>query len=381
MEAAAAGPSSLPLVVMLDFLDEADIEQKVLDGVARVECWKLNSEAEIPEKVVLLSLSLSLSLLLSLSPFFFLLFFFLLVLVLHQQIAEASAVFAWHLVALGRETIEHKLKNTKVIVRIGAGFDSVDLAAAGERGIAVANVPDYGVEEVADSAMSHVLNLMRKTHQLANMVSSTGGWPTHSAHGATRLRGKTFVIIGLGKIGKAAAMRAKAFGFQVLFYDPYVEDGLDKALGIERVDTLQEAMVRADVLSLHCLLDRTNHHLLDSTAFSFLSSPERRQLKGEEDKGIFLVNTARGGLIEEAALLAALKDGRVRGAALDVLEEEPYVDGHLKDVPNLIITPHTAFYSDEAFVEMRTKAALEVKRVLTGESGPRNCVNKQFLRK
>ncbi|KAL6050698.1 C-terminal-binding protein 2 [Balamuthia mandrillaris] len=346
MEAAAAGPSSLPLVVMLDFLDEADIEQKVLDGVARVECWKLNSEAEIPEKI-----------------------------------AEASAVFAWHLVALGRETIEQKLKNTKVIVRIGAGFDSVDLAAAGERGIAVANVPDYGVEEVADSAMSHVLNLMRKTHQLANMVSSTGGWPTHSAHGATRLRGKTFVIIGLGKIGKAAAMRAKAFGFQVLFYDPYVEDGLDKALGIERVDTLQEAMVRADVLSLHCLLDRTNHHLLDSTAFSFLSSPERRQLKGEEDKGIFLVNTARGGLIEEAALLAALKDGRVRGAALDVLEEEPYVDGHLKDVPNLIITPHTAFYSDEAFVEMRTKAALEVKRVLTGESGPRNCVNKQFLRK
>jgi len=278
----------------------------------------------------------------------------------------------WHLVHFPSKVFEEQLSGpnvkTKVLVRVGMGFDSVDLKAAGDRGIYVVNVPDYGVEEVADSTLSLILNLMRKTHVLANRAKENN-WPTHAAKGATRIRGKMLGIIGLGKIGRAVAERAKPFGFDVYFYDPYLPDGVDKSMGIKRFDKLEELIAVCDVVSLNCDLNQDNHHLLNETTLAHIPA----------NKGLYLVNTARGGLIEEAALLRALSDGRIAAAGLDVLEHEPYFDGHLNNVPNLLVTPHAAFYSDEGFIEMRTKAALEIKRVLEG-SAPRNCVNKLWMR-
>jgi len=318
----------------LDFLSEANLEQEVLKGVARVEAWDVQSESTIP----------------------------------WDKLKKASAILLWHLVHLGKESIDKFSSDvTKLIVRVGVGFDSVDLRAAGEKGIYVANVPDYGVEEVADSAISLLLNLMRKTHELANGAAA-GTWPTQDAKGSTRVRGKKLGIIGLGKIGKAVAVRAKVFGLEVYYYDPYLEDGLDKSLGLTRIETLKELLSTMDVISVNCDLNKDNHHLLNQETLGWIPS----------GKGVYLVNTARGGLIDEKALLSALSDGRVKAAALDVLENEPYTDGHLNDIPNLLLTPHTAFYSDESFAELRTKAALEVKRVLQGQP-PRNCVNKQFM--
>jgi C-terminal binding protein len=185
----------------------------------------------------------------------------------------------------------------------------------------------------------------------------------------SRLRGKKLGIIGFGKIGKAVGLRAKAFGLDVHFYDPYLEDGVDKSLGVKRFDTLQDLLQQSDVISVNCDLNKENYHMLNKQTLRWIPA----------NKGVFLVNTARGGLIEEAGLLEALSDGRIKAAGIDVLEKEPY-EGHLNHIDNLILTPHTAFYSDEGFVEMRTKATLEVARILRGEQ-PRNSVNKHFFSK
>eukprot|EP01087_Luapelamoeba_hula_P021318 TRINITY_DN7423_c0_g1_i1.p1 TRINITY_DN7423_c0_g1~~TRINITY_DN7423_c0_g1_i1.p1 ORF type:complete len:376 (+),score=85.52 TRINITY_DN7423_c0_g1_i1:125-1129(+) len=325
--------AALPLVVVMDFISDIELEREVLRGVARVEAWNISYEADIPEKM-----------------------------------KEVSAVLLWHYVHFEKEGFERISDKLKAIIRVGMGFDTVDLRRAGELGIPVVNVPDYGTEEVADSALCGILNLMRRFHWLANGTAQ-GRWPTLEAAGSTRLRGKVLGIIGLGKIGKAVALRAKPFGFNVIFYDPFIEDGEDKSLGVGRAESLAELMATADVISVNCNLHKDNFHLLDETAFGYIP----------KNKGAYFVNTARGALVDENALRAALTDGRLKAAAIDVLEKEPYTDGHLSDLPNLILTPHTAFYCDEGFKELRTKAALEAKRVLQGLP-PRNCVNKHFLK-
>jgi C-terminal binding protein len=169
-----------------------------------------------------------------------------------------------------------------------------------------------------------------------------------------RVAGKQLGIIGLGRIGTATALRAKAFNMKVAYYDPYINPGYAKALDIEQKDTLDELLETSDVVSIHTFLDERSKHIINKNNIFKIK------------KGGYLVNTARGPLIEEEALVDALTKGHLLGAALDVQEIEPYVDGHLKDVPNLILTPHSAFYSEEGFLEMRTKAAEELKRHLTG---------------
>eukprot|EP01122_Echinamoeba_exundans_P011773 TRINITY_DN479_c0_g1_i2.p1 TRINITY_DN479_c0_g1~~TRINITY_DN479_c0_g1_i2.p1 ORF type:complete len:270 (+),score=37.88 TRINITY_DN479_c0_g1_i2:478-1287(+) len=259
----------------------------------------------------------------------------------------------------------------KVISRIGMGYDNVDLQYCGEKGIYVNNVPDYGVDEVADSAMSHILNLLRKTHDLAVAVDQSKEWNTRLASQlhARRLRGKVLGIIGFGKIGKATALRAKGFGLDVVFYDPLLEDGIDKALGVRRASSVRELMSESDIISLHCWLDDQTKHIINEESLSWV-----------KPSGAWLVNTARGAVVHENALVAALLSGRLLGAAIDVVEVEPYPKTGVlfQSVPNLHLTPHTAFYSDEGFVEMRTKAAQEVRRVLVGQK-PRNLVNSKFI--
>jgi len=323
----------LPLVVVPDFLHEAGIESAVLDGVARVEFHNVNYVAKLP---------------------------------LETQ-HKCEVILAFHLIRLHKEDFE-LVPNLKAIIRIGVGYDNVDLKAAGERNIVVCNIPDYGTEEVADHALCLILDMFRKVTVL-NAVVRKGDWPDAialSEVGLKRIRGAKLGLVGFGNIGKAVAVRAKAFGFDIIFYDPYVADGNDKALGVSRVDTLDELLAISDVLSFHCFLSDETRHIFSHHSLDKIK------------KGAFIVNTARGPIIDETALVAGLRSGAIAAAALDVIEKEPYRDGHLSDVPNLILTPHAAFYSDKSWIELRTKAALEAKRILEGKK-PRNPVNSKFL--
>lgn len=337
----ANGPlQARPLVALLDGRD-CSIEMPILKDVATVAFCDAQSTSEIHEKVL----------------------------------NEAVGALMWHTIILTKEDLE-KFKVLRIIVRIGSGTDNIDVKAAGELGIAVCNVPGYGVEEVADTTMCLILNLYRRTYWLANMVREgkkfTGPEQVReAAHGCARIRGDTLGLVGLGRIGSAVALRAKAFGFNVIFYDPYLPDGIDKSLGLTRVYTLQELLFQSDCVSLHCTLNEHNHHLINEFTI--------KQMR----PGAFLVNTARGGLVDDDALAVALKQGRIRAAALDVHENEPYnvFQGALKDVPNLICTPHAAFYSEASATELREMAATEIRRAIVGNIPEvlRNCVNKEYF--
>ncbi|XP_055323270.1 C-terminal-binding protein [Sitodiplosis mosellana] len=334
----ANGPR--PLVALLDGRDCA-IEMPILKDVATVAFCDAQSTSEIHEKVL----------------------------------NEATGALMWHTIILTKEDLE-KFKVLRIIVRIGSGTDNIDIKAAGELGIAVCNVPGFGLEEVADTTMCLILNLYRRTYWLANMVREgkkfTGPEQVReAAQGCARIRGDTLGLVGLGRIGSAVALRAKGFGLNVIFYDPYLPDGIDRALGITRVYTLQDLLFQSDCVSLHCTLNEHNHHLINEFTI--------KQMR----PGAFLVNTARGGLVDDEALALALKQGRIRAAALDVHENEPYnvFQGALKDAPNLICTPHAAFYSEASAAELREMAASEMRRAIVGTIPDvlRNCVNKEYF--
>lgn len=324
-----------PLVALLDGRD-CSIEMPILKDVATVAFCDAQSTSEIHEKVL----------------------------------NEAVGALMWHTIILTKEDLE-KFKTLRIIVRIGSGVDNIDVKAAGELGIAVCNVPGYGVEEVADTTLCLILNLYRRTYWLANMVREgkkfTGPEQVReAAQGCARIRGDTLGIVGLGRIGSAVALRAKAFGFNVIFYDPYLPDGIEKSLGLTRVYTLQDLLFQSDCVSLHCTLNEHNHHLINEFTI--------KQMR----PGAFLVNTARGGLVDDDSLAQALKQGRIRAAALDVHENEPYnvFSGPLKDAPNLLCTPHAAFYSDASATELREMARPKPRPTTTRPSpSRRRCTN------
>ncbi|XP_075314158.1 C-terminal binding protein 2, like isoform X1 [Odontesthes bonariensis] len=329
-----------PLVALLDGRD-CTVEMPILKDLATVAFCDAQSTQEIHEKVL----------------------------------NEAVGAMMYHTITLTREDLE-KFKALRIIIRIGSGYDNIDIKAAGELGIAVCNIPSAAVEETADSTICHILNLYRRNTWLYQALRE--GTRVQSveqirevASGAARIRGETLGLIGFGRSGQAVAVRAKVFGFNVIFYDPYLQDGLERSLGVQRVYTLQDLLYQSDCVSLHCNLNEHNHHLINDFTI--------KQMR----QGAFLVNTARGGLVDEKALAQALKEGRIRGAALDVHETEPFTfaQGPLKDAPNLICTPHTAWYSEQASLEMREAAATEIRRAITGRipDSLRNCVNKEFF--
>lgn len=167
------------------------------------------------------------------------------------RIADAAGLLVWHDIRIGAATLS-ALKQCRVLVRIGVGFDNVDREAAARLGIPVCNVPDYGTEDVADHAIAMLLALVRSLPQLGAEVRSTPPrWNARSPRRSPRLRGMTFGVVGLGRIGTATALRAKAFGMEVIAFDPYIQDGRDKAIGVHRADSLGELVAQADVLSLH----------------------------------------------------------------------------------------------------------------------------------
>jgi D-3-phosphoglycerate dehydrogenase len=247
-----------------------------------------------------------------------------------------------------------QLTRCRAIGRFGLGVDNIDLPATKERGIAVNYVPDYCLREVSDHAMALLLALARKI-TFSNKLVQSGRWEVPPIVPLHRLEGRVLGLIGFGNIPRALAPKAQSFGLKVCTYDPYVSEDALKATGVESV-SFDELLARSDFISVHAPLQPATRGLLNAKAFAKMK------------KGAFVINTARGPLIDEAALVEALDSGRLGGAALDVVATEPLAkDSALLGRDNVILTPHTAFYSIEALEELQTKCASDVARVLSGE--------------
>jgi len=251
--------------------------------------------------------------------------------------------------------------NCRLVVRYGVGVDNVDVEAASARGVWVANVPDYGTEEVADHAMALALTLLRALPRLSASVG-TGEWEYRVGRPLRRLSTLRFGVVGCGSIGSVTGRRAAGFGMDVVGADVSPQRPAPGS-GITRVG-LEELLATSDVVSLHLGLSEQTRHLVDAAALATMKP------------SAVLVNTARGGLVDSAALLAALDAGRLAGAGLDVLEVEPpdEVGRRLAAHERVVLTPHTAWYSEESFVALKTSVAEEAARAMAGEA-PRSPVN------
>jgi phosphoglycerate dehydrogenase-like enzyme len=313
-------------VLIADFLHEISIESAVLGDIAKLVMAQAADESDLSD-----------------------------------YLPDADAIMLFHDISLVGEASFSRAPKCRCVVRAGVGFNNIDLEAATRHGVIVCNVPDYGTEEVADHAIMFLLALARRLVPSLEAIRS-GTWDYRTALGAPRLRGKTFGVVGCGRIGTAAGLRAKALGLDVVFYDPFLRQGMEKALGIRRVYQLDELLEQSHFVSLHCYLDETTRHLLNAKTFAKMRP------------GAFLINTARGPVVDENALLDALDSGHLAAAALDVVEREPLDNERLRQHPLVLLTPHTAFYSVEGYIELRTKTADEVRRILLGEP-PRNPVN------
>jgi D-3-phosphoglycerate dehydrogenase len=242
----------------------------------------------------------------------------------------------------------------KAIGRFGLGVDNIDLPAAAKLGMTVTYVPDYCMHEVSDHAMALLLALARKV-PLSNKLVQSGRWEVPPVVPIHRLTGRVLGLVGFGNIPRALAPKAKAFGLRVVTHDPYVPaDALAKA-GVEGVG-FDALLGMSDFVSIHAPLLPATRGLFNAAVF------------GKIKKGAMLINTARGPLVDEDALVAVLDSGQLGGAALDVVTTEPLAkDSKLLGRDNVILTPHTAFYSVEALNELQTKCATDVARVLSGE--------------
>lgn len=322
-------------VLVTDFRDDTAIERAVLPGVEVDALLALAGRAPTPDDLV-------------------------------RVLAErpAGVLIAWHEMFFTAETLAALGRmGVRGIVRAGVGYDNVDLDAARAAGITICNVPDYGTDEVADHAMALLLWCLRGLRAAPPTTTSADSWWDPDRFAAIpRLMGRTLALLGFGRIGQATARRAQAFGLEVYWYDPYVPRGQEKVTRTTRVESLRDLLSGADALSLHCLLSDETRHMIDAAALALLPPHA------------VLVNTARGPVVEEHALHDALHAGRIAAAASDLMEREPPVDSALFDaylrgeLPNLLLTPHIAWYSQGSVVEIRRKAAAEAGRLLRGEA-------------
>lgn len=288
---------------------------------------------------------------------------------------NCDAILIWHRMKITANIVE-KLKRCKLIVRVGVGFDNVDVAACALKGIPVSNVPNYGTTEVADHALALLLSLVRgiEGYQQRLRANLVEGFVAEGAPVVRRIRGATFGAIGMGRIGTAVARRAAAFDMKVIF-DPYLSEGVDLALSFDRVRTLEELLQRSDIVSLHTPLNEETKNIINAQTLA--------QMKQDS----ILINIARGGLIDFDALYDALKSNHLAAAGIDVLPQEPPVNPNklLNAWVNqehwlherLIVTPHAAFYSEAGYQDMRAFSAQILKAwLIDGEL--RNNVNPQW---
>jgi D-3-phosphoglycerate dehydrogenase len=261
--------------------------------------------------------------------------------------------------------VMQQLTRCKVISRYGIGVDMVDLPAASEHGIMVCNVPDYCIEEVSTHTMAFVLALNR--HLLIHNAHVHGGkWGGAPGGAPTRLSSQTIGIVGLGNIGREVARKAQGLGLKVLGFDPYLTPERASALGVELVN-LEDLLRRADYVTLHCPLTDETRHLIGEKQLALMKPTA------------YLINVARGPVVDQPALYKALASGRIKGAAADVLEQEPpATDDPLLGLDNFIVTPHVASWTTEASQQLRRETAQNVVVTLQGQR-PRAIVNRKGL--
>ena len=265
---------------------------------------------------------------------------------------DADAVLVTY-AKLTREVLT-QFTRCKAIGRFGLGVDNIDLVTAKEKGIAVNYVPDYCIREVSDHAMALLLALIRKI-PLSNKLVQSGRWEMPAVVPIRRIEGTVLGLVGFGHIPRLVAPKAQAFGIKVIAYDPYAKPEVFRAAGVEGVD-FDTLLKTSDYVSVHAPLLPATRGMMNAAAFAKMK------------KGAYIVNTARGPLIDEPALIAALDSGQVGGAGLDVVTAEPLAkDSPLLGRDNVIVSPHTAFYSIEALSELQVKCASDVARVLSGE--------------
>jgi D-3-phosphoglycerate dehydrogenase / 2-oxoglutarate reductase len=253
-----------------------------------------------------------------------------------------------------------QMPKCKIIARYGVGVDTIDLSAATAAGIIVTNNPTYCVEEVAEHTMALILGCARKIAFYDRSVRA-GRWDVPSGKPIARLVGRTLGLVGFGNIARQVAIRAHACGMQIVFADPFVEPGSHGVPGT-KLD-LETLLRTADFVSLHPPLGPQTRQMINDEAF--------QQMK----PGAFLINCARGPIVDTAALVRALDAGRIGGCALDTTDPEPLPDSHpLRQRDNVLITPHAAWYSEQALVGLQAGAPSEVRRVLSGE-WPHHVVN------
>jgi phosphoglycerate dehydrogenase-like enzyme len=295
-----------------------------------------------------------------------------------EAFANCDALLVWHETQVDADLIS-RMRRCRIIVRAGVGFDNIDIAAAAAAGIPVSNTPDYGTAEVADHAMALLLALERRLLWLNGAIAAdpVSNFDYLVAPLPRRLRDRIIAIVGLGRIGSAMALRAKAFGYRVVAYDPLLARGHEIALGVERFDDLSSLLRIADVVSLHMPLSADTRGIFDASRFASCKA------------GAIIINTARGALIDLEALFDAMASDHILAAGLDVLPEEPprtpqprLIAAHAEReqwlAGRLILTPHSAWSSVESRQDARQKSAETVKLFLArGEL--RNCVNASLM--
>jgi len=324
-------------IVITDYIKESDIEYDVLGKDVDIICLCEENENEFSD-----------------------------------IIDDADILMVWH-ADITKYTID-RLEKCKAIMRIGTGYDNVDIKYASEKGIPVTNVPDYGTDEVADTTCSMILDLTRGL-SIYNHLSKNyaAGWQENFIPELKRLDNHKLGIIGMGRIGTAVALRLKTFNIDVAFYDPFISVGYEKSLGITRFQSLKDILNFSTIITIHTPLTDETTGLVNQDFIDQLNS------------GCILINTARGKIVESLSIIYnALDSGKLAGVGFDVLPEEPPSDNEAlikawKNLDNplssrIIITPHTAFYSKTAWYEMRFKAAENAARIIKGQD-PLNIIN------
>ncbi len=286
---------------------------------------------------------------------------------LAKIVADADAVYV-HFAPLTRKVIE-VMKCCKVISRSSAGYENIDIQAATDCNINVAYVPDYGTDDVSDHAIMLIMACVKKLWKLA-LSARRREWNYDLARPIHRIKGSTLGLVGFGRIAQLVGKKAQALGMKVITADPFIPGEIASKLGVELVD-LDTLLKESDVISVHAPLGEKTKHLINSKAFDLMKN------------SAYIVNTARGAVICEADLVDALKKGKIAGAALDVLEKEsenakdPLAEGNpLLEMENVLITPHSAFYSEEAIEALLSSAADEIVRCYNGQP-PRFLANKR----
>lgn len=289
----------------------------------------------------------------------------------NSYIYSADAILVWH-AKISEETVK-QLKNCRVIVKYGTGYDNIDTEACKKYGIPVCNTPDYGVEEVCDTACAMILSSIRQIFLYDYQAKYINeGWQTHNSERIRRTSDHCLGIIGMGRMGTSVALRMKAFGMRIGFFDPYLASGYEKAIGVTRYETLNELLENSSIVTIHTPLTNETSGIIDEEFIEKLNY------------GTILVNTARGKLIKNLDLiLDGLKKEKISFVGLDVLPDEPPIESeklidYWKDESSIfskriLINPHSAYYSIKSWYEMRSKAAQNTFNVLCG-GNPKNKV-------